>query len=354
MGIDNLNKFLRDKFPSVFKRIHISQHAFKKVAVDFFIFAFRFKKAAGERWLHSLLRLVLCLRKNNLHPVFVFDSDTNKIPEKEQERKRRREKRESLSQKIETLKQALEEFEKTSIVPPQLEYLSSQVGSLSSHSFNTKVNEEIRRLESQNTTVTAEDIIDAKELFKVFKVPYLVSNTEGETLCAELCVQNKTQLILSNDTDALVYDTQNDQAFHSIVLSNLDLESGECVQVDKKEMLEIMNLTSTQFLEFCIMCGTDFNGNLPKIGPVSAFNLIKKHGSIDNLSKEVDVKPLNHVRVKELFLLTREDREKKPDVPFCGQIDQEEVKLWAFQYNIRYISLDYIVECHRPDLQFED
>jgi hypothetical protein len=34
MGIKNLNKFLREKTPEIFEPIHLSEYAFKKVAID--------------------------------------------------------------------------------------------------------------------------------------------------------------------------------------------------------------------------------------------------------------------------------------------------------------------------------
>ena len=34
MGIDNMNKFLKKKCPSVFHDIHISKFAYKKIAIE--------------------------------------------------------------------------------------------------------------------------------------------------------------------------------------------------------------------------------------------------------------------------------------------------------------------------------
>jgi flap endonuclease-1 len=40
-------------------------------------------------------------------------------------------------------------------------------------------------------------------------------------------------------------------------------------------------LTSTAFLDFCILCGTDASPRIPGIGPKRAFKLISEHGSIE-------------------------------------------------------------------------
>jgi hypothetical protein len=74
MGINNLNVFLRKNCPEVFKEIHISEYAYKKVAIDTSLFLCKFKAIAGDRWLESFIRLVSCLRRNEIHCEFIYDT----------------------------------------------------------------------------------------------------------------------------------------------------------------------------------------------------------------------------------------------------------------------------------------
>ena len=98
MGIKNLNKFLHQKCPEVFETVHISQYAFKKVAIDISLYMHKFKAIAGERWLSAFMNLITSLRRNNIHAVFVFDG---KSPiEKNEERAKRRKEREKLEKYI--------------------------------------------------------------------------------------------------------------------------------------------------------------------------------------------------------------------------------------------------------------
>ena len=73
MGIKNLHQFLRKKCPEAYQEIHLSQLAYKKVAIDVSLFLFKYKSAVGERWIQSFINLILCLRINNVHFYFVFD-----------------------------------------------------------------------------------------------------------------------------------------------------------------------------------------------------------------------------------------------------------------------------------------
>ena len=54
MGIKNLNNLLRKKCPHVFVETHLSEYAFKKLAVDVSLFMCKFKAIRIKfRYLHN-------------------------------------------------------------------------------------------------------------------------------------------------------------------------------------------------------------------------------------------------------------------------------------------------------------
>ena len=73
MGIKKLNKFLKQNFPEVFKKIHISHYAFQKIAIDISLYMYKYKSIAGSKWLSCFIQLICCLRRNHIHCVFIFD-----------------------------------------------------------------------------------------------------------------------------------------------------------------------------------------------------------------------------------------------------------------------------------------
>ena len=87
MGIANLNKFLRNNCPQVFVDVHLSEYAFKKIAIDTSLFMCKFKAICGDRWLTAFVNLVSCLRRNEIHCVFIYDNGA--VAEKDIERARR-------------------------------------------------------------------------------------------------------------------------------------------------------------------------------------------------------------------------------------------------------------------------
>ena len=76
MGIKNLNTFLRKKCPQIYEEIHLSEFAFRKIAIDLSLYMCKFKSIYGDDWIHMFVKLVQCLRKNEIQCVFVYDTSS--------------------------------------------------------------------------------------------------------------------------------------------------------------------------------------------------------------------------------------------------------------------------------------
>ena len=111
MGIANLNNFLRNNCPQIYEQIHISEYSYKKIAIDISLYLCKFKTVCGDRWLSAFINLIACLRKNEVHCVFIYDSGC--VPEKEPERRERALQREKLKEKVFKLEEALQKFHLT-------------------------------------------------------------------------------------------------------------------------------------------------------------------------------------------------------------------------------------------------
>jgi 5'-3' exonuclease len=112
------------------------------------------------------------------------------------------------------------------------------------------------------------------------------------------------------------------------------------VEIEYEDMLSRLELTEDQFLDFCILCGTDYNTNLPKIGPEKSFRLLKKHGSIEQIkvhNPTLDMSHFPYARVREIF---RDDQqitgEMVEAVRFCGVPDSQKLLEFCFRNNCRF------------------
>ena len=346
MGIKNLNTFLRDICPDIFVPTHLSQFAYKKVAIDISLYMHKYKACCGDRWLSAFINLIASLRRNELHCVFIFDG---KAPiEKDREHVKRKESREKQELKFQELEEALDLYHKTSTIsqclidlckrrrsPPSHKRLLSK-SSKSSKSSSKDIDIEwltnkLEQLSNQLYKITPEDFVLVKTLFSILNVPFYTAPHEAEKFCAKLCIDGMVDAVLSEDTDIIAYGAP-------VFLSKIDTGAATCVSIKNSVILEALELDKNQFLDFCIMLGTDYNDNIPKIGNKTAYKHMLKYGGIDELSKEskIDISILNHIRVRELFTDFTEEVKvmNTMNIPYCFSPNFEELEKFVIKQKI--------------------
>ena len=337
MGIKGLTAFLRKQYPQLFEVIHISEYHHKRVAIDTSLFMCQYKANYGnEGWLSAFIKLVSMLRENEVHCVFIYDSGFP--PEKEAERKERAEAREKMERRVCKLEDAIEKFQTTGEVDEVLfefqEKKRITINSLLRDSSSSQKSINIRAVEyavnkmrRQLFNITPQDYETTKKLFDILDIPYFNAPMEAETMCSDLCIQGKVDAVLTEDTDVLAYGSP-------VFLTKFNTVDGSCMRIKYDQLLEIIGLESDSFLDFCIMCGTDYNKNINLIGPVKALKLISLYKNIETMSSKagIDVSILNHVRGRELF---RNYTKSVVKVPYCGSPNFVELQLFIAKKNIR-------------------
>ena len=331
MGINNFNQFLREKCPSIYEEIHLSEYAYKRISIDISLYMHKFKAVCGDRWLSAFVNLVACLRRNEIHCAFIFDG---KAPiEKINEQAKRRKDREKLENNVFILEEALDEYHKTGIIDKCLQELynrSKSPGRLLTKGKGIDINwitKKIEQKRNQLYTITPEDFNIAKELFDILKVPYYTAPTEAEKMCSMLCIDKKVCAVLSEDTDVIAYGTP-------VFLTKIDTSKDTAVRITQQDVLNGLEFNRESFLDFCIMCGTDYNSNVPKIGIKTAYKYISKHGTIENIIKDlnIDMSILKHTRTRELF--TSIENYGVNNIPYCGRPEFEKLQSFVNKYNI--------------------
>jgi 5'-3' exonuclease len=333
MGIKSLNKFLRESFPNVFENIHISEYRYKKIAIDITLYLCHFKVNFGEeRWFMGFLNLVKTLREYEIHCVFIFDNGYP--PEKQEERKQRMLQRAKTEEKVFKLEQAIEKYEENGQIENVLiEFQNKKninpvriLNKKSTNNININaIKYLVKKMRRQLFTISKEDYQLIRELFDILDVPYYNSPLEAETMCADLCIQGKVDAVLTEDTDVLAYASP-------VFLSNY--RDGYCTRINTENLFNQMELTSDEFLDFCIMCGTDYNKNIFKVGPSKSYKYILEHKNIDKLKSNtsLDISNLNHIRVRQLF---REYERFQGKISYCGIPDFNKLELLLVKKNIK-------------------
>lgn len=349
MGIKNLHHFLRKACPLIYTEFHLSKYAYKKLAIDTSIFMCRFKTIYGRQWLDAFLQLVSILRENEVHPVFVYD--TKRPIEKEEERRNRAISRMKTKEKADTVlaswetyksfyKEQPECFGMEGVIPLDREKMSLELSEFINKHYGEETS--FRTVEIDNLmdhmintllSIRTEDFEQTKLLFDIMNVPYLDASGEAEATCAVLCRMGLVDAVLSEDTDVLNYKSPK-------FIHKLNFNQHTVVEIEYEDVLSKLNMTEDQFLDFCIMCGTDYNKNLFKIGPEKSYRLLQKHGSIEQIkvhNPTIDMTDFPFVRVREIF---RDDQQLTKDmmdrVRYCGTPDSQRLLEFCFRNNCRY------------------
>jgi len=350
MGIKNLTKFLADKYPEVFDRgVKLDEYAFKKIAIDTAIFMCKFKASNADSWLDSFASLVVWMRRSNAHPVFVLDDGMP--PEKAAEKLKRAKARQKQQDRINALDQAVQlhglnngleglDEDVVKLLQETFEKESKRNGPTSvgrkkallltptrASEFDIHiVKEKLDRMKKHNFSITKEDYETLKKLLDVLKVPWIMAPGEAEKECARMVRHSEAAAVLSEDSDCLAYKA-------STFLCKPDFYGKTVQRITFSKLLSDLNMKENEFVDFCIMCGTDYNPNIPRIGACKAFDLVQKWKSIDNLPEKLNIDVLNHNSSRRLFCIQERSGEQKS--LFTGTPIKNEVEEFFFKHNMR-------------------
>jgi 5'-3' exonuclease len=311
MGIKNLKKFIRDKFPNEIQKSNLSEFYGQVFMMDIMSFIYKFKVSMREKWLQSIITMIKLFKINNIHVNIVFEGEAP--VEKNKEREQRRKQRKQQEQKLSDIKNDLEKYYQAGIVTSLLKEVCGKIevsdtdkinrllhfnnenqnenladisGSKQNNitSLTDKMIEQIQdyidKKENQLVIVTEEDANKIKDICNTFGVPYYQSENEAETMCCKMSkninYDKKPLGVISEDSDVLAYGS-------NILLCDLNISNGDCNIIYLPSVLKTMELNYQQFLEFCVLSGTDYNTNIPGIGSIKCYDLIKKYNNIKNI-----------------------------------------------------------------------
>lgn len=303
MGIKNFHKFLRKHAPELYQEIHISQFKGKTIAIDINIYLYKYKSTHKERWINMLFMLLLQLKQHQINCVCIYDT---KAPvEKNARKAERRQRKKNAEDKIFEIQEALQLYHSKQIVSPiLLEICAKKDGKLKKLlKLNTDtidialIHKEIVFLSNQIVNITRQDVDTSKELLSVLGIPFFNADGEAETLCSYLCCHHQVDAVLSDDTDVLVYGTP-------IFITKLNVREGVCVVLNPEKIVQVLNISFEQFVDLCIMSGTDYNDNIPNVGNEKAYKLLLKYKSIEGIEHsrpELSCDGLNYKRIREIF-----------------------------------------------------
>jgi 5'-3' exonuclease len=207
-----------------------------------------------------------------MYPITIFDGPS--APEKCAAHKKRNKAKEATLAKIEAMELALNSEDDLK-KPDPLAY---------------------KKLLKQRNWVSKAEINEFKAVLRLLKIPYLLAKGEAEKLGSSLVIEGKASSLFTTDTDPLVYGCPSTvvdlrSEGHTATGPLFTIQETRC-----EDAYRALGLTRDQFIDYCIMLGTDYGDRIRGYGPVTCLELIKKHKNIENIVAVtgLDVTSLNH------------------------------------------------------------
>ena len=127
------------------------------------------------------------------------------------------------------------------------------------------------------------DVDECKHLLNLLGVPVVQAPSEAEAQCADMCRTGLVYGVSTEDMDTLAFGSP-------LVIRNLfasGSRSSSSTQITEYWLGHITKqlglVSQAQFIDLCILCGCDYCGTIPGIGPIRALASIKQHGNIEGI-----------------------------------------------------------------------
>lgn len=286
MGIKSLSQILNSKCECAINQRNLASYSGMVVGIDVSIYLYKYLYNNDDH-IEGLTRLILRLLKNSIMPLFVFDGKPPK--EKSDVLTERREKREALVVKKTVYEKCLEA--KAPGISLNINDFKEKIKdfNLSEEEISdlyqknpTELKTELTKIVKRIIYVTSNHIDSAKQLFDLFGVSYIISPTEAETLLAGLCKENYIDACISEDTDILVNGGH-------VFLRNFNADNNYVQEYCLEGILATLELSYDEFIDMCILCGSDYTTKIDGMGPMTAYKMIKKFGTLEMVINNIKI-----------------------------------------------------------------
>ncbi len=155
--------------------------------------------------------------------------------------------------------------------------------------------EDAKKYAQASSRLTEEMVDESKELLSGLGIPWIQAKSEGEAQSSVMAEKGIVYASASQDYDSLLFGTP-------ILLRNLSITGRRKVprqdryilvepeRIFLKEMLEKNEISREQLIIIGILCGTDFNKGVRRVGPKTAIKLVKKHPTLNQIKNHVKEK----------------------------------------------------------------
>ncbi len=350
MGIKDLTKFIKERNINCFiENYPLSNLKGYRIGIDTNNFLFYYgasihkdavyktvnveengvdREALLQKMYQKTLEFSIIMMNNGVTPIFVFDGNAEK--EKTEERQKRQDDRQKRKERMIEIKTQMD------LVPFWLrnpKSLSDVPKDKWDEAIKYKeLEEEYKKLMSTMVFVPRDEMEAIQSLLGNLGIPYIIADNEGEMMCAELALAQHTAATFSTDSDCMALGIP---FYFSNINKTKKGKGGVLSGTTLQPILDDLKFNMSEFRDFCILLGTDFNKRIPGYGPAKGYKLLEECRTIENIAsiKNLDITPLNHIRTRELIT---------PKVRDWGSINLD-IKFDIFESNLKTVLEQYMI-----------
>lgn len=268
MGIHQLYKLIKKQCPSAIQDKKLTDYKNQKIAIDISQWIYQlccgFKNASSKvkldplddnsddepavtrdpdllndnMYLYGLLCRINKILENKILPVFVYDGKTPALKRKTVDKR---------NLKSAEIKKKISE---------------------------TKDEKEKIKLEAQSFRPSQEQIKCSQKLLDLLGIPYVLAPEEAESQCVKLLQDGLVDNIGTEDSDIFAFGGKK-------FIRNFP--NGKLKEHNLDILLEKLELKSDEFVDLCILLGSDYCSTIGGIGLVRSLEKIKRYRSIEKI-----------------------------------------------------------------------
>lgn len=128
-------------------------------------------------------------------------------------------------------------------------------------------------------TLSDKQVSECKRLLELMGIPTVTSPSEAEAQCAAMCKAGIVDAVSTEDMDTLTFGSP-------VLVRNLfaNKSGSHITEINLQKVITGLSLSGIQaFIDMCILCGCDYCGTIPGIGPIRALQKIREHESIEGV-----------------------------------------------------------------------
>ena len=277
MGIKCLLKFINET-PELIKIVDKTNLKNKRIAVDISILVYRimisvrnsgadFTNQKGEITSHilGLFNKTIELLQMGIIPVYVFDGKPPSIKYK------------TLEGRKLIRKKALEKMDSAITEEDKIKYFK------------------------RSSQITKEQWDQCRDLLEMMGVPYINAPEEADSQCAYLAKNGLVDSVFTEDMDILTFGSPK-------IIRNLTSHKVEVSEINLRDLLDKFELNYEQFVEFCILLGSDYCSGIRDVNTKIILEYYLKSKNLDDTIKALKIDNIkipddtNYEEIKTYFL----------------------------------------------------